>query len=341
MQLILCILGLLLLIAPLRSGRALTPFDTTTTLPLRGLLALCIVFHHVSQRYIANSYLPYWCSPFYHFLSMGAPVVATFFFLTGYGLCVSLSRKGTDYLKSFLPRRFSSFLPEFLLITIAFLCVQCLLGERTPIEQVHRFMLVFKAISPLPNTWFIYALIYVYIAFFLSATVARCRLKQTGLIFTGLICLYVGCACLAESDKVWYASIPSVAIGYIVAYYEVSPSKVSFATNRGLLMVIWLMPYLIVMFNAYSVVRFFGMNLLPIVIYLCIRHYGFPQWKFLKITGVLSLNIYLIHGCFLPYIPRSWSGFVVYPMLVSVVIIVAFLVKRVCDGFIISKRGAS
>ena len=83
-----------------RRSVSLTPFTMEATLPLRGVLAIGIVIHHISLRVVDAIPGDMWIFPQFQF--WGAPIVAVFFFLSGYGLMVSLITKGENYLDGFL-----------------------------------------------------------------------------------------------------------------------------------------------------------------------------------------------------------------------------------------------
>ena len=70
-----------------------------------GFCAVIVVFHHMAQRTCAG-----WLNPRYirhgldTFLTAGYPMVATFFFCSGFGLYKSLKTK-PDFLRRFIPVR--------------------------------------------------------------------------------------------------------------------------------------------------------------------------------------------------------------------------------------------
>lgn len=64
-----------------------TPFDLKHTLPLRGILAMLVVFGHLDTIVSPETKL---LMP----LHMSSPAVAVFFFMSGYGLIVSYAKKG-------------------------------------------------------------------------------------------------------------------------------------------------------------------------------------------------------------------------------------------------------
>lgn len=88
------------------------------TLPLRGVLAMGIVIHHISLRVVDAIPGGMWIFPQFQF--WGAPIVAVFFFLSGYGLMVSLITKGENYLDGFLKKRLLKIVLPLVLCSLGF-----------------------------------------------------------------------------------------------------------------------------------------------------------------------------------------------------------------------------
>ena len=88
----------------------------------------------------------------------------------------------------------------------------------------------------------------------------------------------------------------------------------------------------------YPAIGFFRIALFALGVYLCVRSYGFPQWRFLKFLGLLSLNIYLVHGEILVRLPREWTGAVAYAVVLACSISLAFLMYKVRCWFTERKK---
>lgn len=127
MVIFICVLTLWALMACYCSEKQLCPFSLQATFPLRGVLALGITFHHISQRidwFVPDC--PWWIS---QFSFVGAPIVAVFFFLSGYGLMVSLKRKGKMYLEGFIKKKIFKIALPLILCSLVFEGVShCLWG---------------------------------------------------------------------------------------------------------------------------------------------------------------------------------------------------------------------
>ena len=95
-------------------------FSKDATLPLRGVLALCIVLHHLSLRLM---YMIPEASFFNlsEFIKWGEPIVSVFFFMSGYGLIKSFLKKGTNYLDGFLTGRLSKIMIPYIICCVLYI----------------------------------------------------------------------------------------------------------------------------------------------------------------------------------------------------------------------------
>ena len=92
-----------------------------STTGLKGFLALCIVFHHLSQWVTTGE-------EFSNFNYMGTYIVSVFFFLSGYGLYVQ-NEKNENYLNNFLVKRLSRILIPVLIISVIYLIYESINGQ--------------------------------------------------------------------------------------------------------------------------------------------------------------------------------------------------------------------
>lgn len=294
-------------------------FDAQATLPLRGILALFIMFHHVSQRYdftFGISFLEQYPSlSFNLFTTMGAPVVGVFLFLTGYGLSKSLKIKGNSYVDGFISKRFLNTLPEFVFLTILVSVFFIFSGLRT-FEEITLKMGMGE--PPLPNSWFMYAIIYVYVAFYLAAIISKCNVKTTGFILTLFVFAYIVIIWKQlHWGNWWYVSMLSVPFGYFVATFENYCDRI-LLSRKWLISLTLLFIMLCIaakLSKGVGIVSLYGIVALT---YACVRLYGLPRWKPLLWLGEISLNIYLIHGLFV----MAFNKFNVYSCVALICIVI-------------------
>lgn len=323
MKLFLLLLAGLTFVAMLRPNRPLHDFDAQSTFPLRGLLAIFIVLHHLSQSYDFSEVL--WgipISPLRYFTSMGAPVVAVFFLLTGYGLARSIQLKGNAYLDGFIPKRLGKILPEFLILTLLMVCV---IIYRHSFETVVANM---KAgTPPLYNSWFIYIIIYAYIAFYFSAIISNGNIKKTGLIFTAFIMANVILLRMIGYGAWWWQSTMSVALGFFIACNEDRITKLLAKPYilGGLVLMTIVYLVMLTVFNRGGII---GIYIIAAMTYVCMRLYKFPRYSWLIFLGGISMNIYLVHGIVLACSFKiGLSGYVAVVIVLVLSCIAAYIMK--------------
>ncbi len=290
--LLMLLLLISLIISERKDYKGLCSFDKTTTLPLRGLLALLIVSHHLGQNTAIY--------PLSNFTSeIGLQIVAVFFFISGYGLCVSYMVKGKAYLDGFLKKRMGKLLPKFIFLTVGVALIYHCFSPMSLEIQASNF--ITKGRTPLPFSWFIYAIIYVYLAFYLCALRVS-NPRNIGLLFTLSIIIYA-----LVSSKVlhfpvwWHITIISVNVGYFVACFESGITKIM-ETHKfvlySTLAAILFISFCAMKNNEFMTFAWQEVWIISqaVAVYAIIRTLHFVQWNWLCQIGVFSLELYLIHG---------------------------------------------
>lgn len=329
------ILSLLLLLGIIafstNKERKLRDFNLDNTRPLRGLLAILIVCHHISFK--SNAHLPY-LNDF--FISIGMPIVAIFFMVSGYGLFVSYKKKQEKYLDGFLRKRYSKILPAFILLSIIAIAVWYLYGMSL-YDQARSYV---HGGTPLPHSWFIYAIVYVYAVFYVSAIIGK-NLMQTGLIFTFLLFLYVVIMIFVlRFPEWWFYTIACTSVGYFIGYFEERISLVLATHKKSLLIcsiiaIILLSSSITRVRHIGGVISMFWLMSVALCTYLAIRCLGMKKSAALVFLGDISMEIYLVHGLVIlslsKHIP-SLGGIAFYIVAVALSICLAWLIHRLQMG---------
>lgn len=291
--LLMLLLLVCLIVSERKDYKGLCSFDKTTTLPLRGLLALLVVSHHLGQR--TDIY------PLSAFTTgIGFQTVAAFFFISGYGLCVSYLVKGRSYLDGFLQKRMGKLLPKFIVLTIGMVLGYYFFSSMDLSMQVAKITCGW---TPLPHSWFIYAILYVYLVFYLCALAFESP-KYVGILFTVAIILYIALfSKVFHFSSYWYVTIISVNLGYFVALYEERLEKLfnhKFAFYSALAALLFIAYCTMVKNRIGGLVTFASTEVWILVqaisVYAIVRTLGFLRWKWLCKMGVFSLELYLVHG---------------------------------------------
>lgn len=292
-------------------------FNVAETKPLRGLMALLIILTHVSFKF--PEIQPTWL-----FTSFGAPVVSVFFFLSGYGLTISLMKKGTDYLKGFLKRSLTKLAIPFLLASAVWIPIACLFLEGD-LKQILLGFLTFN--PPLPYSWFVYALILLYIFFYIASRSTDRLLISSGIQVATTFAMIVIFR-LLDFGVYWYISLLAFNAGNIYAVYHKRANSVlvkkpllSLMTVLGILMVMDLFQ---IRTGLLAVIPF------GIVVSILVLGGG-AKFKFLNFLGTISYEIYLTHGIAITLLANQGLDWWIYLILACAITIVsAYLLHEIC-----------
>lgn len=178
-----------------------------TTVAEKGLAAVIIVFHHISQMIDLPK-----CFVIMNYV--GFIMVAIFFFISGYGLSYGLDNK-EGYLNNFFKKRILSILiPYWIVNTISI--VYNLINSKTftPFEYLTSYL----GLDTITGTWFVTAILIMYLAFWFSYKL-YCKEKTTWnvstIILLALIVIYCVFCYKLSNNSSFTASISAFALGVV------------------------------------------------------------------------------------------------------------------------------
>lgn len=276
-------------------------FGRDKVVVLKCILSLFIVAHHLS--------LYRGIMPIFH--SWGAPIVSMFLFISGYGLMVQYELKGGSYLSSFISQRIvkALLLPFLLSISIN---------------------LIAFGNASLPNSWFVFAILYGYFSFYVLAKYVKKRIVLNALL---LCLLYVFIIKGLGYDRCWYISILAFPFGL---YYRVKEEKIKY---------LWTFPICYYLTTplclcALALCVKSANEYFHLLCYILIPLIGANLWTRINIEKCgnaivafmagISYEIYLIHGLVMNLIHDYISSnvlFVVFTYLVT--ILLAYCLNRI------------
>jgi peptidoglycan/LPS O-acetylase OafA/YrhL len=308
----------------IKSESDLNHFSVENTLPLRGILALCVVVAHLQQRF-----------PFSYFAvlgSLGAPSVAVFFFISGYGLTKSYLNNGRKYLDGFLVKRLGKILPLFIFLTCLCLELQWLYADVSVSTQLKNLFL--KGSPPLDFSWFIYVIILIYVSFYIVARItSEFRFLLIGMIIT-CVC-YISCVYSIGYGGFWYITVPSFVSGLVISRYEKQVRQFVVQYHWKTLMILilaWVGSKTINHANFFYIGHLFLSvdNCIPLFTLIIAYTIGVPKYKILCNLGKKSLSIYLFHGLYIMI--AEWlhihNFFVAAIFVIGLSVLSAFLWER-------------
>lgn len=289
-------------IGKVKSTLSCYPFDKNNTLGLRGLLSILIVVHHWGIKYFNG--FPLWLEQW------GMIIVAIFFFLSGFGLMKSFVVKGNGYLEGFFIRRFSKILIPFV-IASSIWCIWLVFFNLDMLLTLIANLDSGKTL--LPNSWFCFVIMLSYLVFYIGAK----RLKNKNIIIvvmSVLLLLYIVCVKRLDWGNNWYMTCLAISSGLVAGYYEIQ-LMAFLKTNRMLSILVLcgaiiLLSGLSIYTKSYKFISQTFMIcvyiILPFVVFICINSIGGIKNKLLNFCGLISYEIYLVHGIFFDSIYYLW-----------------------------------
>lgn len=307
----------------------LCDFNTERTLPLRGILAVLIILHHLNQSLVAE----------YGQLKLfGNFIVGVFFFMTGFGLMKSLMKNREAYLSGFIRKRSFRILLPSLIATVVFFLV----NHNFDISYYwNRFWMHGSTI--LPYSWYVVAILYVYLTFYLSFKFVK-SYKFALLTFSVFQFVYVWLVNLLGWDEYWWNTLPAVLVGVLYSFNE-KVIKYYWEMRKIVGLLLLTLPFGLSVVYAYLNSRT-SMTLpyadlpmfstFPVFVVGIVCILGFHKNKFLDFLGTISYEIYLLQGIFI-YQERKLFPELANNIYFSFVIVVvltvfsAFILKKLCD----------
>lgn len=205
--LVICVFGAK--IAP--RGRAFNQdgLDRGHTTALRGLLSILIVLDHSS--------LLTGCGYSVIVLKRAGPyVVALFYALSSYGMLASYTERGCS-LKGFWKKRLLGTILPYLLLSAAAIIIILLLQKQT--LSVKTVLQSFVNGHPLiPYSWFISSIVLFYVAFYLSARLAKQDLGLLTVLVSFGVFAYVFVMKRLGFEDFWFNAVWAIPLGMIWRY---------------------------------------------------------------------------------------------------------------------------
>lgn len=137
---------------------------------VRGVFVLLVFASHVSQYLTLPDGMMTWS---YRFIrsNLGQMIVVPFLFFSGYGVRCSILRKGENYVRSMPRKRILHTYVHTAVILLMFLTVQLFLGK---LYSLKTLLLGFVFLESFGNsTWYLFAIIFLYAATWLSFRLAH------------------------------------------------------------------------------------------------------------------------------------------------------------------------
>ncbi len=273
-----------------------------------GFAAILIIFHHTSQRTCAP-----WLDPYYihhgldAFVYVGYLCVAVFFFFSGYGMYTS-SQSKPDFFKGYLVKRILPLLIPAVVMWLVFFAVENAKGMHM---EPPLWINVYDYI------WYIPAMLYLYIAFYISFKLIKN--DRAGVIVLFIATIIYALACLLFSPGTWWYNTPHLfIIGVVVARH-----REGFLNGLKKLYPLWIALMLIITATGFAIanyyyqiitafggkyddlthfwVELFGQSISAVTFAFLVVLIGLKVKignRVLAFLGAFTLEIYLVHPLF-------------------------------------------
>lgn len=302
-------------------------FNLVETLPLRGILAVCVLLCHLCPYLKKENPL------LTDFCIWGPPSVATFFLLAGYGLAYSIKVKGKYYLNGFFHKRLLRLLKPLLIMTFIFQFYKYYYGEFSWIELLK---------EPSPMSWFIYALLIWYIGYYISFYWAKNR-KRAILNIWLFTAVYMIVTIYSDLSYYYLSILPlPLAITY-VGFEDKAKIYLKKHSNKVLLISMLFSEIILV----YAVLGQYGMPfrlwgppvyvIIPLIIVLFTYILGGLKNKLTNFLGSISYEFYIVHGFIVMQMGplgnlNMGSLGTLFNILICIILsaLMGYLMKRLC-----------
>ncbi len=304
------------------------------TKALQGFTALCIMFHHIGQKTCASWLHPKLIIPGLEvFVPIGYYFVGIFMFCSGYGIYKSFKSK-SDYLKGFFGRRILPLILAYYSTGIIFLIARVLLKQKMDIPQFLYYLFGLQLSNP--NTWYVIAMPFLYLFFYLAFRFCK---KES--VATFLVCFMVFLYTLLGTfidhnnwwmrGEWWYNSVHFFSIGLLFARHEkkLLPFIKKYYYVILAVCLLLVLPLFGLSEYAQGTFSYYGENfnapdkvfrrwvcLLSQIACSCVFVFSVFLLglkvkignKFIHFMGTITLEFYLIHGLFLELFAYSFDN---------------------------------
>jgi len=292
------------------------PLSLKNSNSIKGLAAVVVVLHHISQR-IDN------LGALFLFKYIGYLSVALFFFYSGYGLMKSYDSK-ENYLNGFWINRMPKIIIPFLLSNVLFVIVRiALLDSKYSTYDIFNYIFGIKLIDG--YKWYIIATIIFYSGFYFMFKYLKRNKAMLGIFFliTGycLICRRLG------NGEWWYNATYCFFIGILFgAYYK---SIFSFIRKEYSMITLAILTTFVLTF----LLNTFEGNILTsivsstffVLVCACLLMKVEVGNKVINFLGSISYEIYLVHRIMLDGWSRINNEYIYIILCMSMTILTAYV----------------
>lgn len=285
---------------------------------LKGLIAISVVLHHISQGrdifILGELFRPF-----------GSVAVGCFFFISGYGLYVSYSKK-QSYLDGFLLKRFRKLIVPFVFVIFLYQLV-----NQGSYERIFSGLAVGNPDYLLPHSWYIFCAILFYFAFYYIFKYMSDEKIKIISVFIFTLIFYIFLRFILKWPGFWSGSLFLFPIGIVFKYIErvLIKQPISYMIMSSMFITVLVIMLYLTDIKYIGIVKICFSSLAIILPFTVFN----LSSKYLIFLGSISYEVYLVQGIIFYILEKSAIDNNVLFAFISVtfVIILAYIVKHLLD----------
>ena len=254
---------------------------------LKGIFIMVVLFHHLNIfAGVGNIYSI--------FANAGYIAVGGFLFVSGYGLLYQYMHKGKDYVRSFPKRRIFTIIIPAVVMGVIYFIMKHVMDGYTVSNLIADFK---RGSSVISNGWYVTAIIYFYITFYLASILSELmgKRKMIMIFSLGSTILYIYLCTRFNYEEHWFGAAFAFYYGMLWSFFK---NKIDKNITKSVpIIIICLVGFYYMTLN-YK----YGWTQFKCLIYMtCIILAGMKiklKSPFLEWLGTHSYEIYLVHGIF-------------------------------------------
>ncbi len=283
-------------------------FSKTFANSLRGIMQVGIICSHL--HYALGG-------AFFVFLlanRIGTSIFSMYFFISGFGLMTNLfkARGEAKAWKGFFTKRVWGIFKVLLVITLLFLGLNYLDRGLIPSNIISR--LLQQGLTPLPNSWFVFSLIFLYTSFYFAFRFLAPKHYDWGFLALALLIIGGMATCISLGyERAWWVTNLAFLSGTLYARFEKQIFSFAYTWfGIGLFSLIVLALLWLNVEFLLSLTYLF----IPIVAIVLLHRLGYVKWienayqgtsqtlssldrgvkKVFNFLSSISYELYLVHG---------------------------------------------
>ncbi len=276
------------LIVTLKNGE-IKPFSLDQVNNLKGVLAILIILYHLTNiGHVA------FLSPFDFW---GAPIVSLFLCISGYGLLASYQKKGDGYLINFIPTKLWRIIFPLFFATLVYLISDYLDKQKFP-EGILQNLFLY-GVTPLPFSWYAYAIISFYLLFYLVFLNSKLGLYLKLFVMLLMAIAFMFLLRNLGYGREWWICALAFPTGMYYKLWEDKLLKLTKQRKWPLLIVPSICLLLLLIVKSKIELLFpLAYIIIPIALVYLVSFISLRN-KVLLFLGGISYEIYLLHGAWM------------------------------------------